>query len=167
MSIDVLIKDDRWLDIPFAEVAHQALNAGLTHFGIDERTCDIALLACDDARIADLNREFRGKAVATNVLSWPAQTLAAQTDGAVPAIPKADIMGELALGDIAIAFDTCLHEAEAAGKSLPDHVTHLIIHGLLHLLGYDHERDGDAMLMEQTEIAILSTLGIDDPYSID
>ncbi len=75
--------------------------------------------------------------------------------------------GEIALGDIAISYDTCAREAAEAGKTLADHTTHLIVHGLLHLLGYDHTCDRDATLMEETEVKILGTLGIDDPYSLD
>ena len=73
----------------------------------------------------------------------------------------------LELGDIAISYDTCHAEAEAAGRPMADHVTHLIVHGLLHLLGYDHERDGDATLMERLEVEILGKLGLDDPYRDD
>ena len=68
------------------------------------------------------------------------------------------------LGDIAISFDTCQAEAEAASKPLQAHVTHLIVHGVLHLLGYDHVDDADATLMEQYEVEILGNLGLDDPY---
>ena len=68
-------------------------------------------------------------------------------------------------GDIAISYDTCAAEAEAAGKPLTDHVTHLVVHGLLHLLGYDHVRDADGDLMEATEVRILARLGLSDPYS--
>lgn len=73
------------------------------------------------------------------------------------------MMGE-GLGDIAISYDTCLREAQSAGKPMPDHVTHLIVHGVLHLLGYDHVRDRDATLMEGLETVILGKMGIADPY---
>ncbi len=71
------------------------------------------------------------------------------------------------LGDLAIAFETCAREAQEAGKTMADHVTHLIVHGTLHLLGYDHLRDGDATLMENLETEILGKMGIADPYSSD
>jgi probable rRNA maturation factor len=71
------------------------------------------------------------------------------------------------LGDIAIAYETCLREADAAGRAMADHTTHLLVHGTLHLLGYDHERGGDATLMEQIEVEILGKLGIADPYRIE
>ena len=68
------------------------------------------------------------------------------------------------LGDIALAWETCAAEAEEAGKPIADHVTHLIVHGFLHLLGYDHIREGDARLMETLEVRILASLGLSDPY---
>ena len=73
-------------------------------------------------------------------------------------------MGDPDLGDIALGFETCAREADEAGKPLEDHVSHLIVHGLLHLLGYDHQHDSDADLMEATEIAILAKLGVPNPY---
>jgi probable rRNA maturation factor len=86
--------------------------------------------------------------------------------GATPDAPEPGPVDDPeSLGDIAIAWETCAAEAQAAGKPMPDHVTHLVIHGLLHLLGYDHENDIDATLMETTETRILETLGHSDPYS--
>ena len=84
----------------------------------------------------------------TNVLSWPAEDLAAETGGHSRQPNPLILTGEIALGDIAISFDTCAREAAEAGKTMEDHVTHLIVHGMLHLLGYDHIRDPDATLME-------------------
>ena len=123
-------------------------------------------MAPQDARIAELNSEFREKPTPTNVLSWPAEDLAAEEPGQSPTPPEPDFTGEIPLGDIAIAYDTCAREADEAGKSMNDHVMHLIIHGTLHLLGYDHIRDTDATLMETVEVAILGKMGIDDPYNM-
>ncbi|MEL7181678.1 MAG: rRNA maturation RNase YbeY, partial [Pseudomonadota bacterium] len=120
------------------------------------------LLACNDARIAVLNEDFRGKPRPTNVLSWPSDERAAAIDGEMPAPPRPGPDNEL--GDIAIAFETCKREADAAGKPMRDHTLHLLVHGTLHLLGYDHERDRDATLMEGLETEILGKLGIPDPY---
>jgi len=164
MAAEILIEDSRWSDIDLTALAARAVHAALAHLSLDPETCELTVLACDDTRIAALNADFRGKPTATNVLSWPAEGLSPDTEGATPTAPSPDIMGEIALGDIAISYDTCAREAQEAGKTLPDHTTHLIIHGLLHLLGYDHIRDGDATLMEETEVKILGTLGIDDPY---
>lgn len=165
MALDIVIEDARWEDLPLDPLAVRATDAALRHLGLDPDACDIALLACDDARIAELNAQFRGKAQPTNVLSWPAADLSADDDGGPPLPPEPDPDGEIALGDIAIAWDTCAREAAEQGKPMQDHVTHLIVHGLLHLLGYDHLRDRDATLMEELETRILGTMGLDDPYS--
>lgn len=165
--MDISIEDDRWAEVDFDALSSRAIAGALLHQGIDADACEISVLACDDARIADLNAEFRGKPTPTNVLSWPAEDLAADTPGAAPAKPEPDFTGEIALGDIAIAWETCVREAKEQGKSMPDHVTHLIVHGLLHLLGYDHIRDADATLMERLEVEILGKLGIDDPYKAE
>ena len=166
MTADTLIEDDRWMAHDLPTIANRATQATLTHLHLAPELCEFTILACDDARIAALNADFRGKPAPTNVLSWPSEDLTAETDGGTPARPAPDATGELFLGDIAIAYDTCAREAAEAGKSLPDHVTHLIVHGLLHLLGYDHVRDRDATLMEETERRILAALGLDDPYAM-
>ena len=164
-TIELTIDDDRWNALDLAALARRALSGALAfpELGV-EMQCEVSLLATDDARIAELNGEFRGRPAPTNVLSWPAQDLAPQRAGERPAPPRPDFTGEIALGDIAISFDTCAREASAAGKPMEDHVTHLLVHGLLHLLGYDHVRDPDATLMEGLETRILGRLGIEDPY---
>jgi len=159
MLTDTLIEDDRWSEIDLPGLAERAARATFAHLNMDTAGAEIAILACDDARIAGLNAEFRGKPAPTNVLSWPAEELGAAQDGAQPEPPR-----DLELGDIAISYDTCAREAAQVGKTLADHTAHLVIHGVLHLLGYDHIRDLDATLMEDTERRILCTLGIDDPY---
>ena len=167
MPVEVIIEDDRWAAEDLDPLATRAFVGTLKWLNLDPDQCDVAILACDDAHIATLNAEFRDKPTPTNVLSWPETDLSPETEGARPRAPQPDITGEIALGDIAIAYDTCAREAAEAGKSLPDHAAHLIVHGVLHLLGYDHIRDGDATLMEETEVKILGTLGIDDPYRVD
>lgn len=164
MSIDITIEDDRWEALGLSALCDRACAAALDHLGLDLDECEISLLACDDDRIAVLNADFRAKPVPTNVLSWPEADLAAEIAGETPDAPEPDIMGEIALGDIAIAWETCEREAAEQGKRMEDHVTHLIVHGLLHLLGYDHVRDADATLMEGLETTILGELGLDDPY---
>lgn len=146
-------------------LAERATKATLRHLGLKPRRFEISLLACDDARIATLNSDFRGKPVATNVLSWPSEERGAECDGAMPDLPTATAANApYELGDIAIAWETCATEAVAAGLAMRDHVTHLVVHGTLHLLGFDHIRDLDASLMESIERAILGKLGIADPY---
>jgi probable rRNA maturation factor len=176
MLTDTQIEDDRWAALGLPALAETAACATLDHLGLDPDLYAISLLGCDDARIARLNGEFRGKPAPTNVLSWPAQDLAAEEDGEAPYVPDATPQDDpfafdededeegIALGDIAIAWETCASEATAAGKSISDHVTHLVVHGTLHLLGYDHVRDKDATLMETIEVAILGKLGVADPY---
>ncbi|WP_170416884.1 rRNA maturation RNase YbeY [Ruegeria atlantica] len=164
MNLELTIEDARWQGLE--PLATRAIQAVLDYCDLDADLCEISLLACDDARIADLNAEFREKPTPTNVLSWPAEDLAADKAGQRPTLPMPDFTGEIALGDIAISFDTCASEAADADKSMDDHVTHLIVHGTLHLLGYDHIRDPDATLMEGLEVEILGKMGIDDPYNI-
>lgn len=162
MTVDVILEDGRWSSLGLDEMAQRAALATLTHLDLDPNAFEISVLACDDARIATLNGDFRDKPDPTNVLSWPSAERAAAVEGAIPNAP--DPAQESELGDIAIAYDTCLREAEAAGRQMADHVTHLIVHGVLHLLGYDHERDLDATLMEGLEVEILGKLGLPDPY---
>lgn len=164
--IDIVTEDDRWAAFGLPAVAERATAAALTHLGLDPEVCEIALLACDDARIAVLNADYRGKAKPTNVLSWPADDLAPEDPGGDPLPPEADPDGTIPLGDIALAWETCIREAEEQGKPPSDHVTHLIVHGTLHLLGYDHETEADAALMEGLEKTILGKMGLPDPYAI-
>ena len=164
MDLDILIEDTRWRALNLDDLAQAAVEATFAHLGLDCTAAELSVLACDDARIAVLNADFRDKPDPTNVLSWPAQDLAAVVEGSCPAAPVPEPDGTLGLGDIALAYETCAAEAEAQGKQMSAHVTHLIVHGLLHLLGYDHIRDLDATLMEGIETEILGKMGYDDPY---
>ena len=155
-----MVEEPRWGDI--AALAQIATDATLERLGLEPSVFEISVLACNDARIAALNEDFRGKPRATNVLSWPSDERAAAIDGEMPAPPRPGPDPEL--GDIAIAYGTCAREAAEAGKSMRDHTIHLLVHGTLHLLGFDHERDRDATLMEGLETEILGKLGIRDPY---
>ena len=113
---------------------------------------EVSLLLCDDARIREINREWRGLDKPTNVLSFPAA-------------PRALLAKSPAVGDIAIAYETVAREAVDEGKTFRDHYMHMVAHGFLHLLGYDHETDAEAEEMEGLEISILSALGVADPYA--
>lgn len=163
--VDIVIEDARWEAFGLAALAESAARAALIGLRLDPERFEISLMACDDTRIAVLNADFRGKPVATNVLSWPSEERSAAVEGEDPVLPLQRVPGAPeGLGDIAISWDTCAAEAAAAGKPMAAHVAHLIVHGVLHLLGYDHINDADAALMEAHEVRILATLGISDPY---
>lgn len=110
-------------------------------------TREVSVMLCDDSSIQQLNHDFRGMDTPTNVLSFPSDT------------PNY-------LGDIAISRETVAREAAAQGKPFTHHLSHMVVHGLLHLLGYDHENEGEAEDMESLEISILAKLGVDNPYQL-
>lgn len=152
--IEVEIEDVAWSSaLPEASaIAERAGAAALDEIAPTEDGQDpgvVVLLTSDDS-VAELNERFRHKAGPTNVLSFPAS-----------ANP------ENHLGDIALAHGVCAREAVEQGKSLEQHLAHLVVHGVLHLLGYDHETDGEAEAMEALERSILQSLGVPDPYAPD
>lgn len=112
----------------------------------------VTVLLTDDDTVRDLNAQFRGKNSPTNVLSFPAAPM-----------PGVEVQP---LGDIVLAYETCAAEAEAQAKTLANHLTHLVVHGVLHLLGRDHEDDAEAEAMEAEEREILAGLGVADPYRV-
>lgn len=158
IEIDIRIEAAGWRasTISPESLATEAVRAALSAVDIDATAAELSILLTDDTEIAALNRQWRDKPGATNVLSFPG---AALTDGGTPA--GAPVL----LGDIVIAFETATAEAGAAEIPFSDHLRHLVIHGVLHLLGYDHENDADAAIMERCEVEILGTLGVPDPYA--
>ncbi|SLN51194.1 Endoribonuclease YbeY [Roseovarius albus] len=162
MLTDTIVEDVRWDALDLPALSEQAAQATLKYLGLDPSKFEIVVMGCDDARIAELNADFRDKPQPTNVLSWPSEERGVEFDGDRPELP--DTGPDAELGDIAIAYETCLREAGNSDKSEKDHVTHLIVHAVLHLLGYDHIRDKDATLMEGIEVAVLGKLGLEDPY---
>jgi len=165
MEIDILLEAPEWEALDLDRLVGAACDALLAILGLDPQRFALSVLAADATRIAELNAEFRGKPTPTNVLSWPAVERAPSTPGAMPSLPDPSPDGPSEeLGDIALAYGVCAAEAKAAGKPLTDHVTHLVIHGALHCLGFDHETDEDAGLMEGIETRILARLGVPDPY---
>lgn len=149
MHISIDVDDETWHGIFGVEgVVTRAIEAALPN---DKRGIDVLLTS--DAEMQILNREWRGKDASTNVLSFPSPDLP---------IPE----GEVAhLGDIVLAWGAVAREAHEAGTSLAHHVSHLVVHGTLHLLGFDHEDEAEADKMEAKEREILAGLGIADPYS--
>ncbi len=123
----------------------------------EEEELEISVLLTNDDALRRLNRDWRGQDKPTNVLSF-----AALEEEGAPLVEGMPVM----LGDVALAWETCVAEATEQGKALTDHVTHLMVHGTLHLLGYDHEADeAEAQEMEQLETAILAGLGVKNPYA--
>lgn len=163
--VETVIEDARWEAFGLAAVAERAARAVLAGLDLPVGGFAISLMGCDDARIAVLNADFRDKPQPTNVLSWPSEERGAEFVGEAPDLPTPGAPDDPeALGDIAIAWETCAREAEAQGKPMAEHVSHLIVHGVLHLLGYDHVEDEDAALMEGLEVRTLASLGVSDPY---
>lgn len=163
--VETVIEDARWEGFGLEALAERAARAVLAGLDLPTEGFAISLMGCDDARIAVLNADFRGKPQPTNVLSWPSEERAAEFAGEAPDLPgPGEADDPESLGDIAIAWETCAREAEGQGKPMADHVTHLLVHGVLHLLGYDHIEDEDAALMEGLEVRILASLGVSDPY---
>ena len=144
--IDVEIEDESWgralpQALSLVAAAATAALAGAARSG------GVTVLLADDAAVADLNNRFRAMPGPTNVLSFPAAE-----------------NPERHLGDVALAYGVCAREAAEQGKSLAAHLQHLVAHGVLHLVGYDHETDADAKAMEGLERVVLAGLGVSDPY---
>ena len=147
ITFDLLIAHDQWSDLPNLEqTVERAFDAA---FGLVSKAGEVAVLLTDDDEMQRLNAQFRAKDKPTDVLSFPA-------DGRDAPF----------LGDLAIGYTYSAKDAESMGKSLPDHLSHLLIHGYLHLLGYDHTNDENAEEMEALERRALASLGIADPYSL-
>lgn len=149
ITVEIEVEDDAWLrGVPDAEAltrrAAEAALAGARHEGEAELT----VLLTDDAEQRALNAQYRGKDKTTNVLSFPSPEFAAPH-----------------LGDISLAYGVCAAEAQAQGKPLAHHLSHLVTHGVLHLLGWDHQTDTEAEEMEALERAVLANLGVPDPYA--
>ena len=156
LSIDCPGWDDALPDA--AALARRAVEAALRDAPVGP-LAEVSVVLTDDAAQRALNREWRGKDSATNVLSFPALEAAELAAGAA-ADPRRPVL----LGDVVLALETLQREAGAAGRTLADHAAHLLVHGVLHLLGYDHETEADAALMEPLETQILARLGVPDPY---
>ncbi len=162
--IAIVVDDSRWRDrVPdVARVCRRAARSALGGVPDPGRPVELCVMLADDATVAGLNRRFRGRRGPTNVLSFPDRTphpprkprsCAACEEGAA-----------MSIGDIALAFETVVREARRDGKTVPDHVAHLVVHGVLHLLGHDHMKKADAAGMEALEVAALARLGVENPY---
>ena len=154
MTVSIEVEDQAWPALSGLDaLAHAAIEAALAGAEIAGTDCEVAVLFTDDDSITTINAEWRGKGKPTNVLSFPTPVDLPVPDGE----PRP-------LGDIVLAHGVIAREALEQSKTLHDHTTHLIVHGTLHLLGYDHETDNEAEEMEALERRILKGLGISDPY---
>lgn len=156
LSLDIVHEAGDWSAVGDRDRLIRAAGAALAALPrfAGRASSEACVALSDDATLRELNHQFRGKDAATNVLSFPAS--------AGPAAP-----GLPALGDIVLAQETVAREAAEQGMPLAHHLQHLVVHGLLHLMGFDHETDGDAAEMEGIEVEALAALGIPDPYRSD
>lgn len=157
-EIAVSVADDAWTRAlaDAKAVCRRAARAALA--GTDNEDAEISILLTGDAQVRDLNRDYRDRDEPTNVLSF--QSFPAVGEKAPPTPPGAPRM----LGDVIVAYETAEKEARRDGKSLGGHLQHLIVHGVLHLQGFDHQTAAEARKMESREISVLKTLGVGDPY---
>lgn len=148
IQTDIAVLSERWADLPAAKATvHAAVLAVAARPEVAvPPEAELSVALADDAMVQALNRDYRGKDKPTNVLSFPA--------------PHGPL-----LGDVVIACETLLREAAEEGVGALDHLTHLTVHGVLHLLGYDHETEAEALRMEALETAILTGLGMKDPHA--
>ncbi|MFQ5347971.1 MAG: rRNA maturation RNase YbeY [Rhodothalassiaceae bacterium] len=162
--IDIAISSAAWRRAAVAAIVERAARAALADNrwvarGIRFERAHLGVALATDRRLAALNARFRGRAGPTNVLSFPGHEPAAMETAF-----SACRLQPLWLGDIALADGVTMREAEAAGRPLAHHVAHLVVHGTLHCLGYDHKADTEAEEMERLEARILARLAIPDPY---
>jgi probable rRNA maturation factor len=155
--VDVAVDAPAWTDrLPDAEeCVRRAVTAAFDAAGLTARPdAELSVVLAEDASVQALNRDFRGKDTATNVLSFP---------GVSPEVTATAAH----LGDIILAYGTVAREAEDEGKPFSHHLSHLVVHGVLHLFGFDHGTDAEAEEMEQHERVALLALGVPDPYAPD
>lgn len=150
VPIDISIDCESWSNIKYESIAQKAIEQAIRLANVVIREgAEVSVLLTNDNAIQILNREWRGKNKPTNVLSFPGSD---------------DLETALILGDIVVAYETTMREATEEQKSFDDHFTHLIVHGCLHLLGFDHETSEEAEEMENLERLVLAQLGVTDPY---
>jgi probable rRNA maturation factor len=161
MTVDLIMEDARWKTLNLFSIANAAFKETLSQLNLKSENFICCVLACSSEKIKGLNAQFRGKDNSTNVLSFPSKAEKYDTKSSLKFKVNAD---PFELGDIAIAYEVCKKEADVSKIKFEDHVYHLIIHSVLHLLGYDHEEEKNAAEMEKIEVQVLAKLGISNPY---
>lgn len=147
--VEIVIEEKKWAEHRgLSRRLHAAALLALRRGGCRNRDADVSILLAGNSQLKRLNAKFRGKSKATNVLSFGAAS-----------------EGSGHLGDLALAYGVCTREARAQEKAFANHATHLVVHGVLHLLGFDHQTARKAAKMEPLEVSILAELGISDPYA--
>lgn len=176
-AISVSVPCGRWLTrLPGAralcrKAASAAFEVGAENVLTGHGSFEVSLVLGDDDFVRGLNRSYRGRDAATNVLAF-ANFTAPEAVNPVSSRPRSTAMtgdGEkpVLLGDVVIAYETAVAEALAEGKSIEAHLCHLVVHGVLHLLGYDHEDETDALRMERIEASVMGRFGLPDPYRLE
>lgn len=154
LRVEFVERSGRWRGaLPARTLARHAIAAALGESGRElRRGAEVCVHLVGDADIRALNKQWRGRDASTNVLSFPAATLE-------------EIGSAMLIGDIFLAFETVHREAHDEGKALADHFCHLVVHGFLHLLGFDHDADARADAMEALEVRVLARIGVANPYA--
>ena len=151
LAVDLVVFDERWNTVPGLDRIQALAEAAIRTLERQDDGDEVVVALSTDEEVRGLNRSYRGKDAPTNVLSFPA----------VAGIETRSF------GDVILAFETCQSEADERGIELSDHACHLALHGILHLLGHDHEDDAGAEAMEQLETRLLGAAGIADPHGAE
>ena len=156
LTVSLRDNEPKWHDLKFdvGMCCEAALRASFEAAGEIRARGEVSILLSSDSVIAGLNRKYRGVEGPTNVLSFPAASAAVRFESEIPPL----------LGDIVVAFETLVEEAEAAHITMQAHLAHMVVHGALHLLGFDHQMEAEAEVMEKLEVESLQSLGIGSPY---
>ncbi len=160
MNLEICIESDLWNSINLDKIVDKCVNAVFSKMELKAENIEICFLFANDEEVKLLNKTYRGIDKATNVLSFPANSIETQDDY------EEDECNIIILGSVALAYETIENESIDQNKNIEDHISHLIVHSVLHLLGYDHIDSVEAKHMEDLEIQILSTLNVHNPYEV-
>ena len=162
--LEVINESHGWDQKIFKTLAEDAISSTLLYLNYDPGIFEAAILICDDKKISELNHEFCDKRKTTNILSWPEKDLSTKISGEMPIRVSISNQSIIFLGNMAVSYQFTRAEAKEQDKNFYDHVHHLLVHGTLHLLGFVHDLELDAKIMEKIEVEILAKALISDPY---